>query len=275
MPFPHRLCIALLFAICAATTAAAEKEPIQKRFRFSYSVDNPSRSSLDLSRLRIPIPLLHTPYQSRTGIHTNLAVVDQGEDWVEIDLPPVPPLGRVEFRLDVTMNFREQAPMEATAPANLDGQPYIEKDDPRIRATALRLMAGNDTRKTLRNLYDWVRGALTPLGYTPNPRGASHAFATRRGDCTEYALLYTALARSIGLPARVVGGFVYPHSARVRAADYHNWAEVQIDGIWFPVDAYEGRFLDRATDYLAMKNWESGSQRSASSATGRVSFGLQ
>lgn len=155
------------------------------------------------------------------------------------------------------MSFEREAKAEPADKAYLQGERFIEKDDNKIRSTALRLMKGNDTRSTLSNLYRWVRTSLRPLGYTANPRGALQAFQSRQGDCTEYALLLTAMARSIGIPARVAEGYVYRESARIRPTDYHNWVEVQIEGTWFPVDTYEGRFLDRTSDYLVMNYWGS------------------
>jgi len=53
------------------------------------------------------------------------------------------------------------------------------------------------------------------------------------GVCTEYSTLFTALARSIGIPVRYVSGYVY--SDKFSSWMGHSWAEAYI-GKWVPVD---------------------------------------
>ena len=89
---------------------------------------------------------------------------------------------------------------------------------------------------------------------------------TRVGDCNEHTALYVAMARALGLPARVAVGLVYLRGAFY----YHAWAEVWIDeapgrGLWLPVDPTLDEFpadathvrlarggLDRQTAILAL-----------------------
>ncbi len=64
-----------------------------------------------------------------------------------------------------------------------------------------------------------------------------------RGVCTEYATLFAALARSIGIPVRYVSGYVY--SDKYDDWMGHAWAEAYI-GKWVPVDPtwFEAGALD-------------------------------
>lgn len=57
----------------------------------------------------------------------------------------------------------------------------------------------------------------------------------RRGDCSEFALLFTALCRAAGIPAREIAGLVYMGDES-RAFGLHRWAEVVIRDRWVPVD---------------------------------------
>ena len=75
----------------------------------------------------------------------------------------------------------------------------------------------------------------------------SQAFATatevaksRRGDCTEFAVLTAAIARAAGIPARVAIGLVYMHSAGPPGFGFHMWNELYVDGHWIPYDATLG-----------------------------------
>lgn len=56
----------------------------------------------------------------------------------------------------------------------------------------------------------------------------------RTGDCTEYADLFTTLARSLDLPARTVVGLAY--RADQQAFVLHAWNEVVIDQHWHGMD---------------------------------------
>ena len=56
----------------------------------------------------------------------------------------------------------------------------------------------------------------------------------RSGDCSEFAELFTTLARASNLPARTVVGLAYDANNRVFAK--HAWNEIAIDGWWMAVD---------------------------------------
>ena len=60
-------------------------------------------------------------------------------------------------------------------------------------------------------------------GYVPNP---DETLATGRGICFDYASLSAAMLRSMGLPAKVVTGYVGEENL------YHAWIMVYIDGTW-------------------------------------------
>jgi hypothetical protein len=56
----------------------------------------------------------------------------------------------------------------------------------------------------------------------------------KKAECQGYALLFTALARSAGIPTRVVNGIVY--SPDFNGFLYHAWTESMVDGHWVAVD---------------------------------------
>ena len=66
---------------------------------------------------------------------------------------------------------------------------------------------------------------------------ASEVATRRQGDCTEYAVLTAALARSIGIPARVVLGLAVVAEPKQYGAYGHAWAEVRIGDTWVVADA--------------------------------------
>ena len=76
-----------------------------------------------------------------------------------------------------------------------------------------------------------------------------------RGDCSEHALLFTALARTSGIPAREVLGLTYLND-RLQAFGWHAWCEVAVNGQWVPVDPTWLEFDIDAT-HISMGSGES------------------
>ena len=69
-------------------------------------------------------------------------------------------------------------------------------------------------------------------------------FEDRRGVCASFSSAFVVLARTIGIPARTVGGWAVSPTADlqpVRAFQAHQWAEVPFDGLgWVTFDATPG-----------------------------------
>ncbi|MFK7888386.1 MAG: transglutaminase family protein [Gammaproteobacteria bacterium] len=61
--------------------------------------------------------------------------------------------------------------------------------------------------------------------------------STRAGDCTEFAVLLTAVARAKNVPSRAVLGTVLISSSTGTQAFGHAWSELYIDGRWEIADA--------------------------------------
>lgn len=109
---------------------------------------------------------------------------------------------------------------------------------PEIRALATELTSGlsSDEAKA-RAIYGYVRDRVA-YQYPPAERGAQSTLWRKEGDCGEYAFLFCAFCRAVGIPARpVLGAFV-----GVPGFLWHAWAECWLEaGGWVPVDANLGR----------------------------------
>lgn len=60
-------------------------------------------------------------------------------------------------------------------------------------------------------------------GYVPNP---DETLSSGKGICFDYASLGAAMLRSVGIPTKIVTGYVSPEDL------YHAWIMVYIDGSW-------------------------------------------
>lgn len=86
----------------------------------------------------------------------------------------------------------------------------------------------------LRIIYGWIENNIVydnakadqlsgKSGYIPNP---DETLRTQRGICFDYASLAAAMLRSLGIPCKIVTGYVSPDGV------YHAWNMVWIDGSW-------------------------------------------
>ncbi len=139
------------------------------------------------------------------------------------------------------------------APPDLDrylrSEAFIESDAPEIQAEARRAVAPAPptSRARAERLVRHVHALLEKKPTVSLP-SALEVLRTRVGDCNEHATLYVALARALGLPARVAVGLVYLRGAFY----YHAWAEVWVEdspgrGLWLSVDPTLDQFPSDAT----------------------------
>jgi len=119
----------------------------------------------------------------------------------------------------------------------LRAEPLVQSDDPRIQAQA-RLIVGRERRAgpVAQLLEQWVYRSLKKE-ITISVPSAEQVLEDRRGDCNEHTVLYVALARALGLPARTAAGLVYLRGRFY----YHAWPEVWL-GQWVAVDPTFGQF---------------------------------
>ncbi len=122
-------------------------------------------------------------------------------------------------------------------------EPFIESDAPEILAEARKAIGGSQQpRQQAERLTRYV-GALLEKKPTVSLPSALEVLRTRVGDCNEHTALYVAMARAVGLPARVAVGLVHLHGAFY----YHAWPEVFVEGpvgrgFWLAVDPTLNQF---------------------------------
>lgn len=103
--------------------------------------------------------------------------------------------------------------------------------------------------RTPKGLEAFVAGVLEETNSRPFDI-ASRVATLRKGDCTEHAVLLTALLRASGYSARVVVGVVVLLNPEFAQAAGHAWVEVAEEGHW--------RRLDAALYRDSTGAWESG-----------------
>jgi transglutaminase-like putative cysteine protease len=145
---------------------------------------------------------------------------------------------------------RELQPQAADRPSPrlTAPEPLIESDAPEIRTEAERAVAGADSDRMRAERLTRYVNALLDKKPTVSLPSAREVLRTKVGDCNEHTALYVAMARAVGVPARIAVGLVYVHGAFF----YHAWPEVYVDrsasaGTWLPVDPTLNQFPADAT----------------------------
>ncbi len=127
-------------------------------------------------------------------------------------------------------NSTVQLPVSGTEFAQyLTATPQINSKAPQIIALGKQI-AGEDKdgRSVARKIGEWTHQNLK---WKKVQSDAVETLASREADCLEHSELYVALARSLGLPARVVSG------AALSGGSFgaHAWVEVYL-GKWVEID---------------------------------------
>lgn len=121
--------------------------------------------------------------------------------------------------------------------ASLAPSPLVQSDAPEIRALAEKAVGDcEDAWEAARRIERFVKDYLTEKSLDVGFASALEAARDRAGDCTEHAVLFCALARAAGIPARVVMGI----ECIGRIWGGHAWSEVWIEGEWYALDATIG-----------------------------------
>ncbi|WHI49229.1 transglutaminase-like domain-containing protein [Microbulbifer sp. MLAF003] len=113
----------------------------------------------------------------------------------------------------------------------------IDLDEESTKEFTYGFTSGVSENWTLTELESYVDDYIEYPTYIHGFNIASVVATQRSGDCTEYAVLTTALARSLNLPARVVLGTVILEDKEQVTSFGHAWAEVWHKGQWHILDS--------------------------------------
>jgi hypothetical protein len=135
------------------------------------------------------------------------------------------------------------ASTQDTAPTDLDtaASDKIEINDPAVVALAAQGTAPtSDPWKLAQQLREIVTGHVKKKDFSQAFLSAAEVAKERAGDCTEHAVLLTALCRARGIPARLAAGIVQTEDRLGPCMNYHLWTLVWDGDSWRALDAAFG-----------------------------------
>lgn len=128
-------------------------------------------------------------------------------------------------------------PMRARYRNELQAEPYLEtRTGAMLRQAIAIIKHEREPRAMVGLLVKWVSDSVRKVATFTMP-DAIHVLQVRAGDANDHTQLFTALARSVDIPTRIVSGLAYIGDQFY----YHSWAEVYL-GNWVAVDPTFGQF---------------------------------
>jgi transglutaminase-like putative cysteine protease len=139
-------------------------------------------------------------------------------------------------------------PADRAAANFLAPEPFLESDDPAVVAEAKAAVRGIDGARARAERLTRHVNAILEKKPTVSLPSAREVLRTKIGDCNEHTALYVAMARALGIPARIAVGLTFVRGAFY----YHAWPEVYLEaesnrGYWLPVDPTLNQFPADAT----------------------------
>lgn len=182
----------------------------------------------------------------RTGPMRYIVAVrgQRSNPFMDTDEQRVTDLGGGVYQVDTSYSQgyvdEERPTREDTSP-----NPWVQSDAPEVRALAQRIVGGaqNDGQR-MRRLRGFLTDYIDSKGLDVGYATAVETIHSRRGDCTEHAVLLAALARSLHIPARVVTGLVYVDQFGDSRHVFipHAWVQAWLNERWVSFDSAQGRY---------------------------------
>ncbi len=229
---------------------AYEDMLVKKTYTITWNLDptDPGKRKFLGDYLPVALPKGDLPYQTVNvqvkGARNNRILRGEANDVVR-----VVPDGKKPFQvitkvtvLPVSYKAKlEKASDSATLPPNvrayLGAADAMDPASPALKKVVAEVK-GKNSVETVRNILAWLHKNVKYKNDTTDLTKLDFESVddiVKRGhaECRGYTMLFAALCRASGVPARPVWGLLF----RPKGYDSHNWDEVYIAGCgWVPVD---------------------------------------
>jgi transglutaminase-like putative cysteine protease len=141
---------------------------------------------------------------------------------------------------------------------------YIQSDDKEIINKAKEIKGEkNDAKEVAKRLLFWVYENLRKVPTASLP-SAVDVLKMGQGDCNEHSILFAALCRAVGIPAKICVGLVYSQGKFY----YHAWNLIYLNR-WVACDPTFGEFPANPT-HIILKEGEIEEQAKVLGAVGKI-----
>lgn len=218
---------------------AAAKQFLEKRAKQKDLI-------LDFSLVKSPKKIIN-PHKTQflkihlQGIRSDLIARDHRQNLNDSKSIALQEGFDVEVQVEDIQRFKDGRDLTSAHKAGKDSDgnlsnylastPTIQSGHKEIREQAQEIVSKEftDLDKVVK-LVNWTADNIK--GSMKDSFSALEVLRSKEGECQSHSQLYTALARSIGIPTRIVTGLVYSENLGFL---YHSWAESYVRG-WLSVD---------------------------------------
>nr|WP_320192687.1 transglutaminase-like domain-containing protein [uncultured Desulfobacter sp.] len=231
---------------------------IPRHISYSFTLRNTTGQLIEKPEFWTYAPLKKTPSQSCTDLQTSHAytlITDElGNQILHFSLPTLPPYGSKTITIQANLIMSDTPDMVKVINLKpfLKSEKYIESDNTELLTLARRLKASAPST-TAERIFQWVTNHITYSGFSGKNRGALFALKSKKGDCTEFMYLFTALCRANGIPARCMAGYVCSKNEILKPGAYHNWAEIYEGNTWQVADPQKHIFKQHSSQFIVMR----------------------
>jgi transglutaminase-like putative cysteine protease len=239
-------------------SVSEKKGGIERIVQYSFTLHNTNNTLVPKAEFWTYVPVASTAHQELvsfdTGMSANSIEDAFGNQILHFIIDDIAPFSTkiIKVKAKLKMFHEPRQKVKADLQLYLKAEKNIESQASEIIKQAKKFKE-EDKLKKAKQIYQWVSSVLSYSGYLKNDRGALWALINKKGDCTEFSNLFTALCRASGIPARPVGGYVIDKNSMFRPGDYHNWAEFYADGLWRIADPQKKIFMKNESQYVAMR----------------------
>jgi len=230
---------------------------IARTVRYGYTISNRTNKVVNNAEFWVYAPVKQTATQKVVNLNASIPFETKEDSFanqvMHFKIPLLAPYGSKVISITAELQL-SSTPNPWGSPAREDfmsAEKFIEVDAPKIKEMAAKLTQSKTEPASA--LFQWVSEYIKFSQYIRDDLGALYAINEKKGDCTESAYLFTALARATQMPARSVGGFVYDRNAVLKSEDYHNWAEYYDGNTWRLSDPQKKVFDRDYSHYIAMR----------------------
>lgn len=229
-------------------TKAYEDMLLKKTYTITWNLDpsNPKHRKFVRDYLPIALPKGDLPYQQVTvqvkGAKRHQIIKGESNDVLHV-VPDGDKTFQVITKVTVSpISYKAKlAKAGGTLPASvrayLGAAAEFDPDSPTLKKIAAEVK-GKDSVATVKNVLTWLQknikykdenSNITKLDF----KKVDEIVERGHAECRGYTMLFAALCRAAGVPARPVWGIVF----LPKGFGSHNWDEVYIAGVgWVPVD---------------------------------------
>lgn len=153
---------------------------------------------------------------------------------------------------ELRYNLGDKLPFPKEIPdsllAYLEPSEHIQSEDPEIQEKARQVSGGTQNLTTvLRRLYSYTY--KIPRIKSSELMDAKTCMKDRQASCNGRSRLFVAMARSLDIPARLVGGIILEEGSKRTS---HQWVEAYVEGNWVPFDALNGHYASLPAHYMEL-----------------------